>query len=103
VLKRGGVAMCGTPGLYPVHPSPLDCWRILPDGYAALFPAQFWTTLTCGMWGDRERLMYELQDGGAFPDGPPETSVADAMKDATYREGCDGRFPIMVWWVGVKR
>jgi SAM-dependent methyltransferase len=116
VLRPGGVCVAMTPGLYPIHLSPLDCWRILPDGYRALFPASEWETLTCDMWGSLDRLIYELKYNGAFPDGPPETTVAhevamsgqlastpSAPASGTYVEGCDGRFPIMIWWVGIKR
>ena len=92
-----------TPGLYPEHKSPLDCWRIMPDGYRALFSNTYWNTLELGAWGSPERLEYELRYNGAFPDGPPEITVAQATGTPGYVEGYDGRFPLMVWWVGVKR
>lgn len=101
VLAPGGACVAVTPGMYPDHKSPLDCWRIMPDGYRALFPAARWRTLALGAWGSQEQLEWELKYNGAFPDGPPETTVAQARErspafDAPY----DGRFPLMVWWVG---
>lgn len=37
VVKRDGIIICVNPVSWPFHPSPVDCWRILPDGYKALF------------------------------------------------------------------
>lgn len=105
VLRPGGLCVAMTPGLYPIHPSPLDCWRIMPDGYHALFPGAQWETLTVGTWGNLEQLAWELRYNGAFPDGPPALTVEEAhvRHPKGYVEGGDGRFPLMVWWVGVKR
>jgi SAM-dependent methyltransferase len=37
VVKPGGILVFVNPLSWPYHPSPQDCWRILPDGYKALF------------------------------------------------------------------
>lgn len=36
VCKTGGLVMLVAPWRAPVHKAPLDCWRMLPDGAAAL-------------------------------------------------------------------
>lgn len=37
VLKPGGVFLGCVPSVFPIHRYPVDCWRILPDGWEALF------------------------------------------------------------------
>lgn len=101
VVRTGGVAVVATPGLYPIHRSPLDCWRIMPDGYDVLFPATLWRPLTKSMWGSAARVAMEYA-GDAFPDGPPALSVQHARADATYVPGSDGRCPLMLWFVGLR-
>ena len=36
VCRRGGVVITLSPVSWPYHPAPQDCWRIFPDGMAAL-------------------------------------------------------------------
>jgi SAM-dependent methyltransferase len=36
VLKPGGWLILTVPGAAPIHRHPLDCWRILPDGWKAI-------------------------------------------------------------------
>lgn len=103
VTKKGGVCVVATPGLYPIHPSPLDCWRIMPDGYRVLFPESRWDYLDLSMWGNADRVGFEYSSNQAFPYGPPETSVQQAMQQPFYTPGSDGRCPIQIWWIGVKR
>lgn len=102
VTKHGGLMVVATPGLYPIHPAPLDCWRILPDGYRVLFPETDWHYLTLDMWGTAERVGYEYLHNNAFPYGPPETTVEQAQKQPYYVAGSDERCPLQIWWVGRK-
>lgn len=37
VVRPCGLLIFVNPVSWPYHPSPHDCWRILPDGYKALF------------------------------------------------------------------
>lgn len=37
VTRPGGFVVFVTPFSWPYHESPYDCWRILPEGYKALF------------------------------------------------------------------
>jgi SAM-dependent methyltransferase len=37
ITKKGGYVITETPANWAHHPSPYDCWRILPDGYKALY------------------------------------------------------------------
>lgn len=39
VTKVGGRIVCVNPVSWPYHESPYDCWRIMPEGYKALFEA----------------------------------------------------------------
>lgn len=98
-VKSGGYLMVATPGLYPVHPSPLDCWRIMPDGYDVLFPKHLWSELTKKAWGTAQRVGFEYSDNGAFPYGPPTTTVDQAVHQPHYTPSYDGRCPLMLWLV----
>lgn len=103
VTKPGGIAMVATPGLYPVHPSPLDCWRIMPDGYRLLFPEAQWEWLTFGMWGDRERVGFEYTYNVDLMKASPTYTADEALTQPTFHEGTDGLCPMQIWWVGRKR
>jgi len=37
VLRPGGLLIATTPWHWGIHRYPLDCWRVLPDGWQALF------------------------------------------------------------------
>lgn len=37
VLKVGGHLILVSPVSWPYHPAPVDCWRLYPDAYRALF------------------------------------------------------------------
>jgi len=37
VVRPGGLVICVNPFSWPYHDGPLDCWRLLPDAYKALF------------------------------------------------------------------
>ena len=39
ILKPEGVLIGYTPFLFPVHPTPLDCWRFAPDGLKTVYEA----------------------------------------------------------------
>ena len=103
VLKSGGITVVATPGLYPIHQSPVDCWRIMPDGYKVLFPEASFEWLNFGMWGNQERVGFEYAHNGGFPNGPPSTNVEQAMAQPYYVDGSDGRCPLQIWFVGRKR
>lgn len=103
VLKPGGVAMVATPGMYPIHPSPLDCWRIMPDGYKVLFPESVWQTLALDMWGNADRVAHEFGVNKNLISGAPTYTVEEAMAQDGYVAGTDGKCPIQVWWLGRKK
>lgn len=103
VLKPGGVAVVATPGLYPIHPSPLDCWRILPDGYRVLFPQEKWITMELGMWGNAKRVGFEFGQNDKLVTGGPTYTVEEAMEQPHYKDPTDNLCPIQVWWVGRKK
>jgi SAM-dependent methyltransferase len=101
VLKPSGIAIIATPGLYPVHPSPLDCWRIMPDGYKVLFPSEIWETLVFDTWGSANRVAYEYTYNKELLKGGRTYTVSEAMKQPYYLEK-DGLCPMQLWWVGRK-
>lgn len=103
VLKPGGIAVVCTPFLYPIHGSPDDYWRLTPSAYKVLFPEGQWETLVLDFWGNAARVGFEYTQKGAFPEGRPDTSVAQAMGEPFYVAGNDGRCPLQIWWVGKKR
>jgi SAM-dependent methyltransferase len=37
ITKPGGLVICVNPVSWPYHESPFDCWRIMPEGWKALF------------------------------------------------------------------
>ena len=100
-LKPGGLAIIATPGLYPIHPSPLDCWRIMPDGYKVLFPSEKWETLLFDTWGSADRVAYELTNNKEILKGGRTYTVAEAMEQPHYQEN-DGLCPMQLWWIGRK-
>lgn len=118
VVKPGGLCVVATPGLYPVHPSPLDCWRILHDGYRVLFPRELWHERRLHAWGTEARVAHEYMTNGAFPYGPPHRTVERAQElhreyahmtgDSgrsyadlyAYTDAYDGRCPLQLWFVG---
>lgn len=103
VLKPGGIAVIATPGLYPIHKSPLDCWRILPDGYDVLFPPSRWGVLTRGMWGNAARVGFEYTNNANLVSGAPTYSVEEAMEQPYFSDQTDNLCPLQIWWVGRKR
>lgn len=100
-LKPGGLAIIATPGLYPIHPSPLDCWRIMPDGYKVLFPSEKWETLLFDTWGSADRVAYELTNNKEILKGGRTYTVTEAMEQPHYQEN-DGLCPMQLWWIGRK-
>jgi len=103
VLKPGHLAMVATPGLYPIHPSPLDCWRIMPNGYEVLFPKSHWDWLLFDMWGNSDRVGYEYTNNKAILLGAPTYTVSEAMEQPFFTEGNDGKCPMQLWWIGRKK
>ena len=39
ILKPGGLLICTTVSVWPIHRHPVDCWRFLPDGLEYLMRA----------------------------------------------------------------
>lgn len=101
-LKPGGIAIVATPGLYPIHPSPLDCWRIMPDGYRVLFPDSKWNTILFDTWGSADRVAYEFSNNKEILKGGRTYSVDEAIVQPHYAEK-DGLCPMQLWWIGVKK
>lgn len=102
VLKPGGMAIVATPGLYPIHPSPLDCWRIMPDGYRVLFPDSEWTTILFDTWGSADRVAYEFLNNKEILNGGRTYTVDEAMQQPHYKEK-DNLCPMQLWWIGIKK
>lgn len=100
-LKIGGVAIIATPGLYPIHPSPFDCWRIMPDGYRVLFPEGPWKTMVFDTWGSAQRVGYEFTNNKELIKGGRTYTVEEAAEQPFYSDN-DKLCPIQLWWVGVK-
>lgn len=103
VLKSSGLAMVATPGLYPIHPSPLDCWRIMPDGYKVLFPQDKWNWILFDMWGNADRVGFEYTYNKDLISGAPSYTVEQAMEQESFTPGHDGKCPLQLWWIGQKR
>jgi len=102
VLKPGGLAIVATPGLYPVHPSPMDCWRIMPHGYKVLFPDEMWQTLLFDTWGSAARVGWEYTNNKDLVLGGRTYTPEEAMKQPFYADH-DPRCPIQLWWIGRKK
>lgn len=102
VLKPNGICIVATPGLYPIHKSPLDCWRIMPDGYNVLFPDGMWAKIVFDMWGSAERVGFEFAHNKELISGGPTYTVEDAMDQPGYVSGHDNYCPIQLWWIGRK-
>ncbi len=103
VLKKDCLAIVATPGLYPIHPSPLDCWRIMPDGYKVLFPESDWRTIIMDMWGTRERVGFEYTNNVDLMKGAPTYTVEEAMQQESFVRASDKLCPMQLWWIGRKR
>ncbi len=103
ITATGGLAVVCTPFLHPIHPNPLDCWRIAPDGYKVLFPESVWEWVTFGMWGTREILDWILRHPMSRGMTGDWVAVEEAMKSPTYKDESDGLFPIVMYWIGRKK
>lgn len=65
VLKPGGWLAVYTHQAFPYHPYPLDCWRVLPDGFRALLR-------DAGDWQSVEITTPNVQDIFAIAQKPQE-------------------------------
>ena len=95
IVKPGGIVVCTTCSYNPVHPSPLDCYRFMPDGMKVLF--EDFSSVHVDTWGSRDAMMY-LMKGGKAKDYPNEPD--ERMKNAM--ESDDKKFPWMIWAVATK-
>lgn len=104
VTKPGGLAIVATPIMLGVHPNPLDCWRIMPDGYKVLFPESQWAWSTFGTWGNRA-ILYQAFDS-MYARGFSGEWISFYDRDRhlpAWNTPPDGIFPVVAWWVGRKR
>lgn len=60
-LKPGGVAIVQVPMAQTVHRTPVDCYRILPDGLAALFEDAGFSESTVSSFGNMRSCVASLQ------------------------------------------
>lgn len=75
VLKPGGLLLVTAPWQWEIHRYPLDCFRILPDGMAALFEdARLQTMRT---WTNKFDCW-----GVAMKPGPPAQLATEANENA---------------------
>ncbi len=73
-LKPGGVFVCGSPISWPQHRAPLDCWRILPDGYRHLLKVTEFELL-----GIHEQIMPRIEAKWLHEHGPGPVSDVIAI------------------------
>jgi SAM-dependent methyltransferase len=98
VLKPGGYAIVNTPYLHPIHLCPLDCWRISPDGYKVLFPAERFETVGNGMWGNRNIIEQIYHSGVSKGMTGNWISVRQAdVEIPSWHESTDNLNPIVIW------
>jgi SAM-dependent methyltransferase len=105
VLRQGGVAVCASPFLLHIHPNPDDYWRMSKSAYKVLFPEEKWTTLTLGQWGTKEIIQWAFNDKyvKGFAGNWIHIERAEEEIPGFMTEKDDGQFPLVVWWVGVKK
>src|SRR3990167_3798035 len=104
ITKPGGLCIVATPIILHVHPNPLDCWRIMPDGYKVIFPEEKWQYLEFGMWGDRHLVAWECESPvtrGFTGDWLSVRAAKEAIPN--YGQGTDGSWPVVIWWIGRKK
>jgi len=104
VVRQDGIAIIATPYLHPIHPAPLDCWRISPHGYDVLFPESQWKTIARGSWGNRA-ICREVYASNVSRGMTHEwISVAQARTEIpSFDTPSDGLHPIVIWYIGRKR
>ncbi len=104
ITKSGGLCIVATPIILHIHPNPLDCWRIMPDGYRVIFPEEKWRYEAFDMWGDRHLVAWECESPitkGFTGDWLSVRAAKEAIPD--YGPGTDGQWPVVIWWIGRKR
>ena len=104
ITKQGSLCIVATPIIHPIHPNPLDCWRIMPDGYKVIFPEEKWEWLNFGMWGDRHLVAWECESPitrGLTGDWLSMPQAKDIVPN--YGPETDGLWPVVAWLVGRKR
>jgi len=104
VTAQGGLAIVATPFLHPIHPAPLDCWRLGFDAYRLLFPQHLWHTLTLDSWGNRaicRELYTNGLSAGMTNQWIPYTTARQHLP--SFDTPADGLHPVVMWFVGRKR
>lgn len=87
VLVRGGLHVCTTCSLNPLHGAPRDYWRFLPDGLKAIHEQNGFRVVNAGSWGSPQAVMH-LARGGARE----LTEQTQALAESN-----DPEWPIHVW------
>lgn len=103
ITKPGGLCIVTTPFMYPLHFCPTDCWRISPQGYETIFPAEKWHSYRLNWWGNMEVLNWEYRENQGFKGR--WMRVAEAMQTfQTYNDPVYGSDQaIVIWWIGRKK
>ncbi|MBI3581123.1 MAG: methyltransferase domain-containing protein [Nitrospinae bacterium] len=89
VLKPGGYAIIIAPSSGREHRSPVDCWRIYPDGMAALakwagmenvYSATSWDETRLFLWGDTVGMFFKPPQGGSSRDSSaPKLQINESI------------------------
>lgn len=103
ITAPGGLAIICTPFMHPLHPCPLDCWRIAPDGYRVLFPESRWETLVLDMWGDGDVIFWEYASNQGLSGDWVSVKKAQDLMGAAYQAGNDKKNPVVIWGIFRKR
>lgn len=97
------LAIVATPIILGVHPNPIDCWRIMPDGYEVLFPREKWLWIEFGCWGNRNILRDAFNSEYARGFSGDWIPYKERQLIPSWNEPYDGVFPVVCWWIGRKK
>lgn len=104
ITKVGGLCIVATPISLHNHPNPLDCWRILPDGYDVLFPDSLWETIEEGEWGNMEQVAWYINSPITRGFTGDWLSVAKAKEIMPcFNDEPDHLWPIVIWRIYRKK
>lgn len=96
ILKPGGLLVCGTVLVYPIHGYPSDYWRFTPEGLKLLC-RRFSKIVECGGWGNM--YVWMLAWLGLHQDQVPLCTWHPLYRVATRN---DPNWKIVTWIVAQK-
>ena len=101
VLRRGGVAICTSVFIYPIHHGANygDYYRFSPDGFRALF--EHFRILSAEGWGNAQTLRIAYNHSERGPEGPFPLAKIDAERMGLY-DYTDEMNYLMTWCVAQK-